>query len=125
MQHTEDISEKTIDESKQGTALMLSEEAKKGGKKLFLESYGCAMNFADSEVVASILAKEGFSTTQNSAEADVILMNTCSIRDKAEQRVRKRLTEFRAQKKENPDLVVGILGCMAERLKKNLLEEEN
>ena len=124
MQHTEDISEKTIDESKQGTALMLSEEAKKGGKKLFLESYGCAMNFADSEVVASILAKEGFSTTQNSAEADVILMNTCSIRDKAEQRVRKRLTEFRAQKKENPDLVVGILGCMAERLKKNLLEEE-
>lgn len=124
MQHTEDISEKTMDESKQGTALMLPDEAKKGGKKLFLESYGCAMNFADSEVVASILTKEGFSTTQNSAEADVILMNTCSIRDKAEQRVRKRLTEFRAQKKENPDLVVGILGCMAERLKKNLLEEE-
>ncbi len=124
MQNKNETFEKTIDESQQGTALMVEVDEKSGDKKLFLESYGCAMNFADSEVVASILAKEGFSTTQNSEEADVILVNTCSIRDKAEQRVRKRLTEFRMQKKENPELVVGILGCMAERLKKNLLEEE-
>lgn len=124
MQDTNNIIDKTIDEDKQGSALMVAGEEKVEGKKLFLESYGCAMNFADSEVVASILAKDGFTTTQNHEEADVILVNTCSIREKAEQRVRKRLTEFKGQKKKNPELVVGILGCMAERLKKNLLEEE-
>jgi tRNA-2-methylthio-N6-dimethylallyladenosine synthase len=82
------------------------------------------MNFSDSEVVASILAQDGFETTRNMDEADVILLNTCSIRENAEQRVRNRLTEFKIKKENNPDLVVGVLGCMAERLKKNLLEEE-
>jgi tRNA-2-methylthio-N6-dimethylallyladenosine synthase len=82
------------------------------------------MNFSDSEVVASILAQDGYATTRNIAEADLVLINTCSIRDNAEQRVRNRLTEFQHHKQQNPELVVGILGCMAERLKKNLLEEE-
>jgi tRNA-2-methylthio-N6-dimethylallyladenosine synthase len=124
MQESEHIQNKTMDESKQGTPFMLSDDIKPAGKKLFLESYGCAMNFADSEVVASILAKDGYSTTNSSEDADVILVNTCSIRDNAELRVRKRLTEFRKLKNANPELVVGILGCMAERLKKDLLEEE-
>lgn len=124
MQNKDEELNKVIDEAIQGSALLVSKDENSGAKKLFLESYGCAMNFADSEVVASILAKDGFSTTENSEEADVILINTCSIRENAEQRVRKRLTEFRKQKKSNPDLVVGVLGCMAERLKKNLLEEE-
>ncbi|MEY4127470.1 MAG: hypothetical protein RL737_1659, partial [Bacteroidota bacterium] len=93
-------------------------------QKVYLESYGCQMNFSDSEVVASILAQDGYATTRNIAEADLVLINTCSIRDNAEQRVRNRLTEFQHHKQQNPELVVGILGCMAERLKKNLLEEE-
>lgn len=114
---------KVIDEGKQGEALVLDGDAV-GAKKLYVESYGCAMNFSDSEVVASILAKEGYSTTRNSEEADVILINTCSIRENAEMRVRKRLTEFKKQKKAQPKLVVGVLGCMAERLKQSLLEEE-
>lgn len=117
------VVEKTIDESKQGEAL-LSEQKAGNGKKLYIESYGCAMNFADSEVVASILDKEGYNTTRNAEEADIVFLNTCSIRDKAEQTVRKRLTSFKKQKKSNPNLVVGVLGCMAERLKKELLEEE-
>lgn len=115
---------KVIDESIQGTAIELSNQSGEGKKKLYLESYGCQMNFSDSEVVASILAQDGFETTRNMDEADVILLNTCSIRENAEQRVRNRLTEFKIKKENNPDLVVGILGCMAERLKKNLLEEE-
>ena len=118
-----DISlDKTIDESRQGEALMMDNN--NTGKKLFLESYGCAMNFSDSEIVASILIKEGFSTTKDSSLADVILMNTCSIREKAEDRVRNKLSQYQKQKRENPKLIIGILGCMAERLKKNLLEEE-
>ena len=112
---------KIIDEGKQGEALVLDEN-QAGAKKLYVESYGCAMNFSDSEVVASILAKEGYSTTRNSEEADVILINTCSIRDNAEMRVRKRLTEFKKQKKAQPKLVVGVLGCMAERLKAKFRE---
>lgn len=115
---------KVIDESMQGTAIELQNQGGEGKKKLYLESYGCQMNFSDSEVVASILAKDGFETTRNMDEADVILLNTCSIRENAEQRVRNRLTEFKIKKENNPDLVVGVLGCMAERLKKNLLEEE-
>lgn len=115
---------KVIDESIQGTAIQLQHEGGEGRKKLYLESYGCQMNFSDSEVVASILAQDGFETTRNMDEADVILLNTCSIRENAEQRVRNRLTEFKIKKENNPELVVGILGCMAERLKKNLLEEE-
>jgi tRNA-2-methylthio-N6-dimethylallyladenosine synthase len=95
-----------------------------GVKKLYIESYGCQMNFSDSEVVASIMNKNGYSTTRNIDDANVILINTCSIRDNAEKRVRKRLTEFKKKKSDNPDMVVGILGCMAERLKKSLLEQE-
>jgi tRNA-2-methylthio-N6-dimethylallyladenosine synthase len=93
-------------------------------KKLYIESYGCQMNFSDSEVVASIMSENGFSTTRDVDEADVVLINTCSIRDNAEKRVRKRLTEFKKKKADNPEMVVGILGCMAERLKKSLLEQE-
>ncbi len=93
-------------------------------KNLYIESYGCAMNFADSEVVASILLENGYNTTNIEEEADVILINTCSIRENAEQRIRHRLIHLRANKKRNNELVIGILGCMAERLKKNLLEEE-
>jgi len=115
---------KVIDESLQGTAIELANQGGEGKKKLYLESYGCQMNFSDSEVVASILAQDGYETTRNMDEADVILLNTCSIRENAEQRVRNRLTEFKIKKENNPELVVGVLGCMAERLKKNLLEEE-
>ncbi len=113
---------KTIDETKQGEAIML--DSVQNGKKLYLESYGCQMNFSDSEIVASILIEKGYSTTKDSSTADVILMNTCSIRENAEQRVRNKLSQYQKQKKNNPKLVIGILGCMAERLKKGLLEEE-
>lgn len=94
------------------------------GRKIYIESYGCQMNFSDSEIVASILKKEGFSTTTDVKEADVVLLNTCSIRDKAEQTVRNRLTHIHGLKKGKPELLVGVLGCMAERLKSKLLEEE-
>jgi tRNA-2-methylthio-N6-dimethylallyladenosine synthase len=113
---------KVIDESRQGEAIIV--EGNGGTKKLYVESYGCQMNFSDSEVVASIMAKEGYTTTRNIEEADVVLINTCSIRENAETRVRVRLTDFKKRKKEQPHLVVGILGCMAERLKQSLLEEE-
>ena len=116
------LGDKTIDESRQGEALVLDGNSK--GKKLFLESYGCAMNFSDSEIIASILAEDGYSTTREEKDADLILINTCSIREKAEERVRNRLTNFKSYKKNNPSLVVGMLGCMAERLKDKLLEEE-
>jgi tRNA-2-methylthio-N6-dimethylallyladenosine synthase len=113
------------DESRQGESLLIeSNTANTPTKKLFLESYGCQMNFADSEVVASILVKDGYETTRNVDEADVVFINTCSIRENAEAKVRKRLTEFKSKKVANPNLVIGILGCMAERLKKALLEEE-
>ncbi|OIQ21338.1 MAG: tRNA (N6-isopentenyl adenosine(37)-C2)-methylthiotransferase MiaB [Flavobacterium sp. MedPE-SWcel] len=115
--------EKIIDESKQGESLVLKQK-KDNTKKLFIESYGCAMNFSDSEVVASILTNEGFNTTQQLEEADLVLVNTCSIRDKAEQTIRKRLEKYNAVKKTNPKMKVGVLGCMAERLKNQFLEEE-
>lgn len=115
---------KVIDEGRQGEATMIEEKGKSNGKKLYVESYGCQMNFSDSEVVASIMTNEGYTTTRNVDEADIVLINTCSIRENAETRVRNRLTDFKKKKKEQPDLVVGILGCMAERLKKSLLEEE-
>lgn len=123
MQHNEHTANKTIDEARQGEAIMMPTN-EGTSKKLYLESYGCQMNFADSEVVASILSGQGYETTQDSKEADVILLNTCSIRENAEQKVRVRLKDFKKQKNQNPELVVGVLGCMAERLKKNLLEEE-
>jgi len=113
-----------MDEERQGEAFLAQPTANPTGKKLFLESYGCAMNFADSEVVASILIQEGYTTTTNVEEADIVLINTCSIRENAEDRVRKRLTNFKKRKQRQPELIVGILGCMAERLKTNLLEEE-
>ncbi len=115
--------EKVIEENKQGTSLVL-EQKKNNVKKLFIESYGCQMNFSDSEVVASILANQGYNTTQNLEEADLVLVNTCSIRDKAEQTVRKRLEKYNAVKKINPTMKVGVLGCMAERLKSQFLEQE-
>ncbi len=116
--------EKIIDENKQGERLIL--ETKDGNtRKLFIESYGCAMNFSDSEIVASILQNEGFNTTQSLEDADLVLVNTCSIRDKAEQTVRKRLEKYNAVKRSvNPKMKVGVLGCMAERLKSKFLEEE-
>ncbi|MFT6203015.1 MAG: tRNA-2-methylthio-N6-dimethylallyladenosine synthase, partial [Spirosomataceae bacterium] len=93
-------------------------------RKLYIESYGCQMNFADSEIVASILRNEGFATTSVKEEAELILLNTCAIRDNAERKVRKRLTELKALKVQNKKVKIGILGCMAERLKTQLLEEE-
>lgn len=115
--------EKIIDESLQGKSLIL-EQKEENTRKLFIESYGCAMNFSDSEIVAAILLKEGYNTTQKLDEADLVLVNTCSIRDKAEQTVRKRLEKYNAVKRINPKMKVGVLGCMAERLKSRLLEEE-
>lgn len=115
--------EKVIDEKIQGQALV-SEQIEKNHKKLFIESYGCQMNFSDSEIVASILANQGYNTTQSLEEADLVLVNTCSIRDKAEQTVRKRLEYYNSVKKINPGMKVGVLGCMAERLKSKFLEEE-
>ena len=113
------------DESRQGEALVLDKPVlKNNGRKLYIESYGCAMNFSDSEIVASILADQGFETTADFKEADVIFINTCSIRENAEQRVRNRLKEFKVSKQRNPGMVVGVLGCMAERLKAKFLEEE-
>ena len=115
--------EKVIDENKQGTSLQL-EQNRDNTKKLFIESYGCQMNFSDSEIVASILSDAGYNTTNNLEEADLVLVNTCSIRDKAEQTVRKRLDQYNRVKKKKPGMKVGVLGCMAERLKSKFLEEE-
>ena len=95
-----------------------------GKRKLYIESYGCQMNFSDSEIVTSILQAGGYATTANVENADVILLNTCAIRENAEQKVRNRLNNFGHLKKKRPDLVVGVLGCMAERLKTKFLEEE-
>ena len=120
------IENKVIYEAIQGEATLypVKDNQAINGKKLYLESYGCQMNFSDSEVVASIMSNQGYETTRNVDEADIILINTCSIRENAELRVRQRLTDFKKKKDQNPDLVVGILGCMAERLKAELLEEE-
>jgi tRNA-2-methylthio-N6-dimethylallyladenosine synthase len=118
-----EISPKVIDESRQGTALSSTRHSQ-ADKKFYIESYGCAMNFNDSEIVASILHDSGYGATTNIEEASLILVNTCSIREKAEQTIRHRLIHFKGFKKRNGSLLVGILGCMAERLKEKLLEEE-
>ena len=118
------LTDKTHDEGRQGEALILDSPVKGTGKKLYIESYGCQMNFADSEIVASILKDDGFETTADFKEADVVFINTCSIRENAEQRVRNRLSQFSAEKRRNPKLIIGVLGCMAERLKSKFLEEE-
>ena len=114
--------EKIIDEARQGEALQIDHQHE--GKKLYLESYGCQMNFSDSEIVASILQKEGYMTTGDASEADVILLNTCAIRENAETRIRARLMQFNKIKELNPGIVIGVLGCMAERIKSELLEQE-
>ncbi len=118
-------SEKQIDESRQGEVLVL-ENVQLGDdkKKVYIETYGCQMNFNDSEIVASILADEQYATTDSEKDADIVLINTCSIRDKAEQTVRNRLNQLKNIKKKKKDVKVGVIGCMAERLKTKLFEEE-
>jgi len=119
------LATKAHDEQRQGEAYApFANEINEFEKKFYIESYGCQMNFSDSEIVASILNNEGFGATRNYEEADVVLINTCSIREKAEQTIRKRLTEFKRLKEQNPGMLIGVLGCMAERLKAKLLEEE-
>ncbi|MBL0068517.1 MAG: tRNA (N6-isopentenyl adenosine(37)-C2)-methylthiotransferase MiaB [Chitinophagaceae bacterium] len=119
------VTDKVHDENRQGEAFApFSSDPNQFRKLFYIESYGCAMNFADSEIVASILHNEGFGATKIVEEADLIFINTCSIREKAEQTVRKRLTEFKKLKKKKKGMLVGVLGCMAERLKAKLLEEE-
>ena len=113
--------EKLLEERRQGEVLK-TKIISKNSKKLYIESFGCAMNFSDSEIVASILSKKGYNTTTTIEEAELILINTCSIRDKAEQTVRKRLEKYNALKRNNPKMKVGVLGCMAERLKHKFLE---
>ena len=120
-----EVLNKKIDEKRQGEVIaedLMELQDIKG--KVYIESYGCQMNFSDSEIVASILKDNGYATTRNLEEANAVFLNTCSIRDKAEQTVRKRLTDFNRIKKRNPKLMIGVLGCMAERLKSKLLEEE-
>ena len=116
--------QKIHDEARQGEALAPGTDETIYTRKFYIESYGCQMNFSDSEIVASILNGAGFGATRNVEEANLVLLNTCSIREKAEQTVRKRLQEFRKHKQNNPSMLIGVLGCMAERLKANLLEEE-
>ena len=119
------IADKVQEEDRQGEAYSpFANEINDYQKKFYIESYGCAMNFSDSEIVASILNTEGFGATRNFEEADLIFLNTCSIREKAEQTIRKRLTEFKKTKEAKPGMLIGVLGCMAERLKAKLLEEE-
>jgi len=119
------VTDKVQDEKRQGEAFLpFTNDPNNYKKRFYIESYGCQMNFADSEIVASILNKEGFGATRNVENADLIFINTCSIREKAEQTVRKRLTEFKKLKDQNRGMLIGVLGCMAERLKSKFLEEE-
>src|SRR5215213_6032837 len=119
------VTTKVHDERRQGEAYApFEKDPNTYNRRFYIESYGCQMNFSDSEIVASILTAEGFGATRNFEEADLVFVNTCSIREKAEQTVRKRLTEFRKMKQSRPGLLIGVLGCMAERLKAKLLEEE-
>jgi tRNA-2-methylthio-N6-dimethylallyladenosine synthase len=114
-----------LEENRQGEVLEMNPSNKsKKGKKLYIESYGCQMNFSDSEIVASVLGNEGYTTTTKLEDADLVFLNTCSIRDKAEETIRKRLKTIKHDPKKKKDVKVGVLGCMAERLKGKLLEEE-
>ena len=114
-----------VPEAQQGTALMVENtNSAPSGKKMYIESYGCAMNFADSEVIAAIMNKDGYVTTTEMGEADLILVNTCAIRDNAEQRIHTRLREYNKHKKTNKNLKIGVMGCMAERLKETLIENQ-
>lgn len=120
-----EILEKVIDEAKQGEAYSpFADDPNQYTRKFYIESYGCQMNFSDSEIVASVLQEEGYGATRNYEEASLVLINTCSIREKAEQTVRNRLKAFRKVKESNPGMLIGVLGCMAERLKAKFLEEE-
>ncbi|MGN6569420.1 MAG: tRNA (N6-isopentenyl adenosine(37)-C2)-methylthiotransferase MiaB [Flavipsychrobacter sp.] len=120
-----EVLQKVTDELRQGEAFApFAEDPNQYAKKFYIESYGCQMNFSDSEIVAAILNEEGFGATRNYEEADLVLLNTCSIREKAEQTVRNRLQAFRKVKEQKPGMLVGVLGCMAERMKAKLLEEE-
>jgi len=119
----EDLSVLTETQEDQPSTISATNNSGKS-RKLYIESYGCQMNYSDSEIVASILHKDGFDTTSEIEEADVILLNTCSIRDKAEQTIRKRLSNINGLKRNKPELMIGVLGCMAERLKSKLLDEE-
>ena len=120
-----EIEQKVMDESRQGEAYQGElDTLSASNKHFYIESYGCQMNFSDSEIIASILQRSGFGSTRDVEQANLILLNTCSIREKAEQTIRKRLTEFKKIKRRNPSLLIGVLGCMAERLKSKLLEEE-
>jgi tRNA-2-methylthio-N6-dimethylallyladenosine synthase len=119
------VTEKAHDESRQGEAFApFAADPNEYRRRFYIESYGCQMNFSDSEIVASILNDQGFGATPNYEEADLVLINTCSIREKAEQTIRKRLNEFKKLKQNKPGMLVGVLGCMAERLKSKFLEEE-
>lgn len=118
------VLDKIHDETRQGEAYASLTKESNNKKQFYIESYGCAMNFADSEVVASILKGHDFTPTIEPSNADLILINSCSIREKAEATVRKRLTEFKKIKQSRPGVVIGVLGCMAERLKASFLEEE-
>jgi len=118
------ISEENKNEDACEAVKVSKDESTGKERKLYIESYGCQMNFSDSEIVTSIMQKNGFDTTSDFSEADVVFLNTCSIREKAEQTVRKRLSQFNAAKKDKPEMMIGVLGCMAERLKDKLLEEE-
>ena len=119
-----DIVDSTQKEKDATCEVKITENSGLPGRQLYIESYGCQMNFSDSEIVTSILQKDGFNTTNDIEQADLILLNTCSIREKAELTVRKRLTAFNQIKKNKPEMTIGVLGCMAERLKSQLLEEE-
>jgi len=120
-----ELTQKVIDETRQGEAFAVNDATEQHyDKKFYIESYGCQMNFSDSEIVASILSMEGYGPTKNVEEANLVLLNTCSIREKAEQTVRQRLQLFRKVKNRQPGMLIGVLGCMAERLKAKLLEEE-
>jgi tRNA-2-methylthio-N6-dimethylallyladenosine synthase len=119
------VANKVHDENRQGEAFSpFKDDGNEYRKKFYIESYGCQMNFADSEIVASILNANGFGATRNYEEANLVLLNTCSIREKAEQTVRSRLHIFRQLKRNKPGTLIGVLGCMAERLKEKFLEEE-
>ena len=122
---TDLVRDRTVDESAQGQVYgELAVAERPGGKQFYIESYGCQMNFSDSEIVASILGEAGYHPTRNLEVANLILINTCSIREKAEETVRKRLRVFDKVKRRRPGTLVGVLGCMAERLKAKFLEEE-
>lgn len=127
MLYNPDTEARTIDEARQGEVLLFPEhesESSNNLKRFYIESYGCQMNFSDSEIVASILTSAQYCPTRDIEQADLILLNTCSIREKAEETIRKRLRTIDGYKRTRPGTMVGILGCMAERLKKSLLEEE-